>query len=675
MAPTTIVWSCAVITEKNEILFGNGDELPSNHSTNPHIQDVISSSRRQILAGGAAMGALAFLGASLPGIVQAAEPAAKGLKDFPLKRRSRLPFVPVDVTRADTITVPRGYTASTFIPWGTPITGRYPAYLEDASNSADDQEQQVGMHHDGMHFFPMNAKLGGQQSDHGLLVLNHEYIDAPLLHPNGPSVSDGKRVNVDEVRKEINAHGVSVVEIRRGLRGEWSVLPSARNRRITGATPMRIEGPARGHALLMTRYSPSGTSARGTLNNCSNGYTPWGTYLTCEENWAGYFASKDGELPRELSRYGVRDTSRYGWETIAGDEFERFNATRIADDARADYRNEPNAFGWIVEIDPFDPNATPVKHTALGRFAHEGLVFAPVKPGRPVVCYSGDDSQNEYIYKYVSRDKYRPQRSDGRLLDDGTLYVARFNPNGSGDWLALDHADPAFQQACTAAGVQFADQGEILINTRLAADVVGATKMDRPEWGAIHPDTGEVYFTLTNNSNRETADAPNPRAPNAFGHIIRWREASRDFAGPRFEWDIYLLAGPQDNSRDSKGRALNDSNIMASPDGLWFDVEGRLWIQTDMSGSQLSSGPFGNNQMLVSDPGSGETKRFLVGPLGAEVTGITATPDFRTLFVNIQHPGEGSSSTNFTSSWPDGPGRRPRSATVIITREDGKRLM
>jgi len=664
-----------VITEKNEILFGNGDELPSNHSTNPHIQDVISSSRRQILAGGAAMGALAFLGASLPGIIQAAEPAAKGLKDFPLKRRSRLPFIPVDVTRADTITVPRGYTATTFIPWGTPITGRYPAYLEDASNSADDQEQQVGMHHDGMHFFPMNAKLGGQQSDHGLLVLNHEYIDAPLLHPNGPSVSDGKRVNVDEVRKEINAHGVSVVEIRRGLRGEWSVLPSARNRRITGATPMRIEGPARGHALLMTRYSPSGTSARGTLNNCSNGYTPWGTYLTCEENWAGYFASKDGDLPRELSRYGVRDTSRYGWETIAGDEFERFNATRIADDARADYRNEPNAFGWIVEIDPFDPNATPVKHTALGRFAHEGLVFAPVKPGRPVVCYSGDDSQNEYIYKYVSRDKYRPQRSDGRLLDDGTLYVARFNPNGSGDWLALDHADPAFQQACTAAGVQFADQGEVLINTRLAADVVGATKMDRPEWGAIHPDTGEVYFTLTNNSSRETADAPNPRAPNAFGHIIRWREASRDFAGPRFEWDIYLLAGPQDNSRDSKGRALNDSNIMASPDGLWFDVEGRLWIQTDMSGSQLSSGPFGNNQMLVSDPGSGETKRFLVGPLGAEVTGITATPDFRTLFVNIQHPGEGSSSTNFTSSWPDGPGRRPRSATVIITREDGKRLM
>lgn len=664
-----------MITENNDILFGNGDELPSNHSTNPHIQDVISLGRRKVLAGGAAVGALAFLGASLPGLAQAAEPMARGIKDVPFRRRTRLPFAPVAVTRADTITVPAGYTATTFIPWGTPIAGRYPAWLEDASNSAEDQAQQVGMHHDGMHFFPMNARLGGRQSDHGLLVLNHEYIDAPLLHPNGPTVVDGKRANVDEVRKEINAHGVSVVEIRRGPRGEWSVLPSSRNRRITGATPMRIEGPARGHALMRTRYSPSGTSTRGTLNNCSNGHTPWGTYLTCEENWAGYFASADSELPRELSRYGVRGSGRYGWETVAGDEFVRFNATRTAADASGDYRNEPNTFGWIVEIDPFDPTSTPVKHTALGRFAHEGLVFAPVKPGRPVVCYSGDDSQNEYIYKYVSRDRYRPQRSDGRLLDDGTLYVARFNPDGSGDWLALDYDNPDFQRACEAAGIRFADQGEVLVNTRLAADIVGATKMDRPEWGAVHPDTGDVYFTLTNNSSREQAIPSNPRTPNAYGHIIHWREASRDFAGTRFNWDLYLLAGPESDSRSPAGRALDGSNIMASPDGLWFDDEGRLWIQTDMSGSQLRTGPFGNNQMLVSDPRNGETRRFLVGPLGAEVTGITATPDFRTLFVNIQHPGEGSTSKNFTSSWPDGTGRRPRSATVIISREDGKRLM
>ncbi len=662
------------MTDDNQnILFGNGDELPSNRSANPHIQNVIDAGRRKVLAGGAAFGALAFLG-GLPSIVEAAEPAKIG-DGSPFPRRSRLSFGTVAVTRADTITVPVGYTAKTFIPWGTPICGRYPAFLEDASNSAEDQAQQTGMHHDGMHFFPMDARFKGRKSDHGLLVLNHEYIDAPLLHPNGPTVVEGKRVDADEVRKEINAHGVSVVEVRRGSQRDWSVLPSARNRRITGATPMRIEGPARGHDLMKTRYSPSGTSTRGTLNNCSSGYTPWGTYLTCEENWAGYFATRDAELPRHLERYGLRSSGRYGWETVRGDEFERFDATTTAADPRADYRNEPNTFGWIVEIDPFDPDSTPVKHTALGRFGHEGLVFAPTKPGWPLVCYSGDDSQNEYIYKYISRDKYRPQRSDGRLLDDGTLYVARFNPDGSGDWLALDIEDAAFQQACAAANISFADQGEVLINTRLAADIVGATKMDRPEWGAVHPDTGEVYFTLTNNSSRQEADAANPRAPNPTGHIIRWREEGKNQVGTRFQWDLYLLAGPQSDSRDPRGRPLTDENIMASPDGLWFDDEGRLWIQTDMSGSQLRSGPFGNNQMLVSDPKSGETKRFLVGPLGAEVTGITATPDFRTLFVNIQHPGEGSTPTEYTSTWPDGPGRRPRSATVIITRDDGKRIL
>lgn len=662
------------MTDDNQnIMFGNGDELPSNRSGNPHIQDVVDLGRRKIMAGGAAFGALAFLG-GLPSIAAAAEPAQTG-NEMPFQRRTRLPFGAVSITRADTITVPAGFTAKAFIPWGTPICGSYPTFLEDASNNAEDQAQQTGMHHDGMHFFPMDARSRARKSDHGLLALNHEYIDAPLLHRNGPTVVGGKRVDADEVRKEINAHGVSIVEIRRGAQGDWAVLPSARNRRITGATPMRIEGPARGHDLMKTRYSPSGTSTRGTLNNCANGYTPWGTYLTCEENWAGYFASRDAELPRHLDRYGLRSSSRYGWETISGDEFQRFDATTTAEDPRADYRNEPNTFGWIVEIDPFDPDSTPVKHTALGRFAHEGLVFAPTKPGWPVVCYSGDDSQNEYIYKYVSRDKYRPQRSDSRLLDDGILYVARFNPDGSGDWLALDIEDPNFQRACAAANVAFADQGEVLINTRLAADIVGATKMDRPEWGAVHPDTGEVYFTLTNNSGRQEADAANPRAPNPTGHIIRWRESGKNQIGTQFQWDLYLLAGPQTDSRDPLGRPLTEENILASPDGLWFDDEGRLWIQTDMSGSQLSSGPFGNNQMLVSDPKTGETKRFLVGPKGAEVTGITATPDFRTLFVNIQHPGEGSSSTDFTSSWPDGPGRRPRSATVIISRDDGGRVL
>ena len=674
MAPLrTHAWSYIVANQKDSTLFGNGDELPSNSSNNPHINELIESiGRRQVITGGAALGILAFFGAPLlPRTTEASQ--AAGLP----RRQERLLFNAIPVTRADTVTVPEGFKASAFIPWGTPITGTYPAFLDDASNTARDQDDQTGMHHDGMHFFPIDAQNGkGRDSSHGLLVVNHEYIDAPLLHKNGPTVVNGKRVNADEVRKEINAHGVSIVEIRRTINGQWEVVPSARNRRITAATPMQIQGPARGHKLMVTRHSPDGTSARGTHNNCSNGFTPWGTYLTCEENWAGYFATKDTELPRELSRYGVSSTSRYGWESLAGDEFERFDATRKSDIAGGDYRNEPNTFGWIVEIDPFNPDSTPIKRTALGRFAHEGVIFAPTRSGKPVVCYSGDDSRNEYIYKYVSRDKYRPgSRNTDSLLDEGTLYAARFNADGSGEWLALDIADPAFRSACDTAGVSFADQGEVLINTRLAADVVGATKMDRPEWGAVHPDTGDVYFTLTNNTSRKEPDAANPRQNNAYGHIIRWREESRDYAGRRFKWSLFLLAGPQSDSQGPSGQPLTADNILASPDGLWFDNEGHLWIQTDMSGSQQTDGPFGNNQMLVADLKSGEMKRFLVGPVGCEVTGITATPDFRTLFVNIQHPGEGSTPDNLLSTWPDGSGKRPRAATVIITREDGRKIL
>ncbi|SDT14336.1 PhoX family protein [Pseudomonas oryzae] len=652
------------------VLFGNGDELPSNPSANPHLGELIDQRRRQLLAGGAALGLLGFLGVSP--WAAAAQPAGAP----PFARRHGLAFDAVAVTRADRVTVPAGYRATPLIPWGTPITGSYPAFRADAGNSAAEQAEQTGMHHDGMHFFPIDGQGGGgQRSDHGLLVVNHEYIDAPLLHPDGPTVVDGRRTSAEEVRKEINAHGVSVVEIRRDAGGDWQVVPGPRNRRITAATPMQITGPARGHALLATAWSPDGTATRGTQNNCANGFTPWGTYLTCEENWAGYFASRDAAKPRELSRYGVASSSRYGWETLEGDEFRRFDASRTAGDASGDYRNEPNHFGWIVEIDPFDPESVPVKHTALGRFAHEGLIFANPQPGRPLVCYSGDDSRGEYIYKYVSRDRYAPGRADGRLLDEGTLYVARFNADGSGAWLALDIEDAEFRVACAAAGVSFADQGDVLINTRSAADAVGATRMDRPEWGAVHPQSNEVYFTLTNNTNRTAADAANPRINNAYGHIVRWREDQADNAGRRFAWDIFLLAGPQGDSQGPDGQALDADNILASPDGLWFDPQGRLWIQTDMSGSQLSSGPFGNNQMLVADPASGEVKRFLVGPLGAEVTGIAATPDMRTLFVNIQHPGEGSTATNLLSSWPDGPGRRPRSATVAIRREDGQRLL
>lgn len=661
------------VTHRPPAAVGADAEPLCNHSSNLTFADVLARNiaRRNVLKGG--------LGAALTGTLAVGAPAgAQGLwpPDEPRtkgRRRVELGFEPVAVTRADTITVPAGYVAQVLLPWGTPLCGSYPPYFEGGLNTAADQEQQAGMHHDGMHYFALYHGPAGNR--HGLLVINHEYIDQNALHPNGATVVSGIRTVPDEVRKEIAAHGVSVAEIRRSERtGLWELVRGRYNRRITGATRMEITGPVRGSRLVQTRYSPAGTHTRGTLNNCAHGYTPWGTYLTCEENWAGYFVNRDAVQPREHARYGVgRTSSRYRWDTVAGDEFERFDASTRAAAATGDYRNEPNAFGWIVEIDPWDPKSTPKKRTALGRFAHEGIVFAPVKPGRPLVCYSGDDARDEYIYKFVTKERYVPGKFCGDMLDEGTLYVARFDEDGTGEWLPLDFDDPDLRAAAAAKGVSFQDQADLLVNTRLAADVVGATKMDRPEWGAVHPRTGEVYFTLTNNTSRtaEQTDGTNPRGPNPYGHIIHWRESGRRGGHDRFEWDIFLLAGPESDSAilaapGDTVPSLDAANIFASPDGLWFDPNGLLWIQTDMSGSQLTAGPFGNNAMLAADPASGDIRRFLVGPYGCEVTGVVTTPNGRTMFVNIQHPGEPPPST-----WPDGGTARPRSATVIITRDDG----
>ncbi len=601
-----------------------------------------------------------------------------------------LGFDPVPTTRSDTVTVPRGYRVQAILPWGEPITGSYPPYNAMTGNSGEEQEQQVGSHHDGMHFFPFPDDPNG----HGLLCINHEYVDPFNLHGGAPVHATPRPA--DQVRKEIAAHGVSVVEIKRDdASGEWRTVRGPFNRRITASTPMALAGPVRGSDLVVTPYSPDGTMTRGTLNNCAQGHTPWGTYLTCEENWHGYFVSR-GEQPREQRRHHIHgDHSWHQWHTAEGgsDEYRRFDATASGSNATEDFRNEPNCLGWVVEIDPFDPDSVPIKRTALGRFAHEGCVLAPPIIGRPLVYYSGDDARHEYIYKFVTRDPFSAT-ADGSLLDSGTLHVARFHEDGSGTWLPLDIDDPDFRAAAARAGTPFRDQADVLVNTRLAADVVGATPMDRPEWGTVHPHTREVYMTLTNNSDRDAAgtDAANPRGPNPHGHIIRWRERQVDSTGTRFDWDIFLLAGTEDDSQvlpTAGGPSLTADNIHASPDGLWVDpVSGILWIQTDMSGEQLHKGPFGANQMLAANPDTGEIRRFLTGPNDQEITGITATPDGRTLFVNVQHPGDRSSATlGYTSNWPDSgavyrhpgdtperadpTGPIPRSATLVITREDG----
>ena len=660
-----------------------GDEVPSNTSANPHFTQVAEArlGRRVLLMGGLGAAITGFIGAGTrPATAQGA--AAPG----PV-----IGFKPVPISPNDSVVVPEGYSVQVILPQGTPLNGQ-PAGKSLGEMTAAEQAAAIGAHHDGMHFFPIEGRAPDQgSSTDGFLVLNHEYIEPRFMHARaaGLSMGSGRMPLVDGARtaeealKEINAHGVSIVRIAKAGDGRWAVQADPRNRRITGATPMEIGGPVRGHALVRTKYSADGTRTRGTLNNCAHGVTPWNTYLAAEENWAAYFRNLDQRegrpnLPREQARYGVPATqTRYNWDQVPGgaDEFARFNASPLGADATQDYRNEPNAFGWVVEIDPFNPNSTPVKRTALGRFAHEGVVFGPVQEGRPVTAYAGDDSVNEYIYKFVSARPFARATANGSLLDEGRLYVAKFNADGSGEWLPLVHGEGPL----TAAN-GFADQGEVLVNTRLAADALGATKMDRPEWGAVDPRDGRVYFPLTNNPRRtaEQVDAANPRARNQFGQIIRWREAQDDHAATRFTWDLFLIAGPEGDSRIAGGAPVSADNTLACPDGLWFDADGRLWIQTDIGEGQQLRGdlaPFGNNAMLCANPITGETRRFLTGPNGQEITGVVTTPDRRTMFVNVQHPGATTTPADWAagkvnSTFPHGRGV-PLSATLVITKDDG----
>ncbi len=368
----------------------DGDEPLSNHSRNPSFAAILEArlSRRNVLKGSLGGAVLGMF--SAPALAkQFLPPQAQGRPPF--GANPALVFTAVPVSRLDVAVVPPGYTAKPFLPWGTPISGNYPEFDPvNASNSGEEQEHQVGMHHDGMHYFPIDLKQGGTNSKQGILCVNHEYVEQRYLHPNGATVVDGVRTVPDEVRKEIAAHGVSVVHIRKEFSGDWSVVRSRYNRRITAGTPMEITGPVRRSDLVKTKHSPDGTMTRGTINNCAHGHTPWGTYLTCEENWAGYFTNNGIGNPREHSRYGVpTDASRYSWDTVSHiDEYARFDASSQGADATQYYRNEPNCFGWIVEIDPWDPHSTPKKRTALGRFAHEGCWLAPPQLGQPLVFYT-----------------------------------------------------------------------------------------------------------------------------------------------------------------------------------------------------------------------------------------------------------------------------------------------
>ena len=622
----------------------------SNSSTNPSIHDLSSPSRRVILRGG--------LGATIAGLL--APLGASALSGCATTGVSSggpiLGFKSVPMSGLDAVTVPEGYHAQVLYRWGDAVgvAGKMPAYKADASNTAAEQELQAGMHHDGIHYFPLDGNR------RGLLAVNHEYTDDGLLHVGGM-----QNWSAEKVAKAQAANGVSVIEVKAGAAGWEIVRPSKYARRITANTPMIVSGPARGNAMMRTRDDASGAVVLGTMNNCAHGVTPWGTYLTCEENFSGYFNGPDTPNA-EQARWGIRKNGAgYRWHEFD----ERFDVAK--------HPNEYNRFGWVVEIDPNDPDSTPVKRTALGRAAHEGAYVTQARDGR-VVVYMGEDARFEYIYKFVSRDAVRTggAKANADILDHGTLYVAKFNSDGRGDWVELTQGKNGL-----IAEKGFASQGDVVIKTRQASDLVGATKMDRPEWITSDAKTGWVYCTLTNNSNRgkpgfPAVDAANPRADNTMGNIIRWKDDG-DFSGSTFTWNHFILAGDNELPRaDAKGNITGDK--FGSPDGLWVDGRGTMWIQTDISTSVLGKGDYAttpNNGMYAADISTGEVRRFLVGPRGCELTGMICTPDMKTMFVNIQHPGEPDSERSNpaevtkVSTWPDN--ARPRSATVAITKLDG----
>jgi secreted PhoX family phosphatase len=611
--------------------------------------------RRGALGGGLGLTAMALL-PTLAGCASPGRPSA-------LATVPPLGFKGVPPSSADKVVVPEGYVAQVLAPWGEAVgmAGRMPAWKPDASNTAADQALQMGMHHDGLEYFALEG------SRRGLLVINHEYTDEGLLQPGGQTPW-----TPDKVAKSQAAHGVSVIEIEQ-KRGRWlMVRPSPFARRITATTPCTLSGAAAGHTLLRTAADPTGRTVLGTLGNCAAGITPWGTFLSGEENWCNYFTAADVPTAHE-KRWDIKKATWYRWP----EHDLRFDTVRNP--------NEPNRFGWVVEIDPASPDSAPVKRTSLGRAAHEGATVALTRDRRAVV-YSGEDRAFEYIYKFVSRERIRDAsgkqsaaQANATLLDEGTLYAARFDAGGRGRWLPLVHG----QGPLTAAN-GFADQGEVLVKTRQACDLLGATKMDRPEWIAVSPLDGWVYGTLTNNADRgrpgkPDVDAANPRAGNTMGQVIRWLEDG-DFDGETFIWNHLVLAGdPTLERAESRGNIRGDA--FSSPDTVAFDPLGRLWIGTDISNSSLLKGEMaalGNNALVACDPATGAMRRFLTGPVGCEITGATWTPDARTLFIDIQHPGETSGMHNDPaaprkfSNWPDfDPQGRPRSATLAIRRVDG----
>ncbi|MET8278780.1 PhoX family phosphatase [Micromonospora sp. NPDC005174] len=675
---------------------GNACDHPvPNTSDNAYFGDVVDAevSRRGVVRAGAVGALVLGFGGAAAGALAGAAPAvaAPTTPDVPESfgfgrpttgvGSGALTFKPIPPNKLDTLVVPNGYDHAVVIKWGDPVLPGAPAF-DLHHQSAAAQSKQFGYNNDFVGVLPLD-----KQGRRALLVVNHEYTNEDLMFPGFPGL-DG--LSVEQLRTAMAAHGMSVVELERvGGTGQWKPVGTGRrpyNRRVTAlSTKFDLTGPAAGSAWLKTAADPRGRTVVGTLNNCSGGVTPWGTVLSGEENFNQYFVGADAapaELKAKLDRYGISTASRYPsgsrkWERAD----ERFDLAR--------HPNEAHRFGWVVEIDPFDPESRPRKHTAMGRFKHEGANVIVARDGH-VVAYMGDDERFDYLYKFVSDKKFlkgnswAARKHNLTLLESGTLYVAKLDQtsageidgsgnlpadgafNGRGRWIKLVSGNRSFVDGMTAA--------DVLTFTRLAGDKVGATKMDRPE--DVEPSllTGKVYVALTNNTDRgkagkAAADEANPRNANKHGQILELVEDRNDNTAETFAWSLPIVCGdPTDPSTFFSGYDRTKVSPISCPDNVAFDATGNLWISTDGNALGSNDGLFAT---AVKGPEKGHLRQFLTVPLGAETCGPFITGDNRSVFVAVQHPGEitGASVENPASNWPDGDYAKP--GVVVTWRLDG----
>lgn len=650
--------------QQNDLTSEELDDIPLSPAAADTFGDIVAArfNRRDLMKGLLGVSAMA---ATVSPLAMAAAQTANTTPNFNFKE--------IEAGSDEKIYVAEGYDADVLIRWGDPVLPGGAAFDPD-TQTAEKQSRAFGYNNDYIGYIPLDG------SRRGLLCVNHEYTNEELMFPSVNGRQDTRDARFRDMTKdladiEMMAHGGSVLEIARGADGKWALVKDSKYaRRITVQTAMEITGPAAGHARMKTNADPSGTKVFGMFNNCAGGRTPWGTWVTCEENINGYFwgALADGHPEtRNYKRLGIPGQ----WQNW-GVYYDRFDVSKEP--------NEANRFGWVVEIDPIDPASTPKKRTALGRFKHEGAAGITNKDGRYVI-YSGDDQRFDYLYKFVSQGRVDPSNRAANmdLLAQGTLYVAKFNADGTMQWFPL-----VFGQGPLTEANGFRSQADVLIETRIAADFLGATKMDRPEDVEANPKTNKVYAMLTNNNQRKAGDEnpANPRSNNRFGHIVEMTPPDGDHAAEKFTWDILVKCG--DPSIAEVGATFNAATTkngwFGMPDNCAIDADGRLWIATDGNSRSRTGRNDGLWAMETEGPVRGTSKLFFRVPNGAEMCGPEFTPDGETLFLAIQHPGEADPEdanappTNYktpTMRWPDfDPKTPPRPSIVVVTKKGGGKI-